>query len=312
MRQAAELARRWRTMPSAQPGTERTVLIARVLVSMQYMVGFAGWSSRDNSADEVVAIARESGDPAALIDAQTGAIQVELMTRSDGRRDEVRAMANETLELATRLGDPSRLGWIQSAMAVLEAPVDMAAAEHLLELAMENARRSGSPWAIAGMLQMRGYIAGQIGREAEAQRFFREAQSRFLEIGDTRFATSSQSNYAHSLRRTGALDDAIAEYRQTIREWQRTGNRGAVANQLECIAFIALAQGDASRAARLLGAAESLREAADAPMTSDERLEYDAAMDRLRGLLDPDAFTSTWAAGRRLTPDEAVAFAVSG
>ena len=311
MRQAAELARRWRTMPSAVPEADRTVLAARVLVSNQFMVGFAGWAARETAAEEAIALARESGDPGAIIDSQTNAIQTAAMTGGGPGRDGLLAMASETLELATRFGDPMRLAIIQSSIAMLEASSDPAAAERLMELATENARRSENPWAIAGMVQMRGHVARSRHEEADAQRWYREAEGRFREIHDIRFAVSAQSEYAHSLRRSGAPAEALVEYRGTIREWQRTGNRGAVANQLESIAFVFLAQGNGGRAAHLLGAAESLRETAAAPMTSSERVEYDAQVDHVRELLGSEGFAGAWAEGRRMTTDEAVALAVS-
>ena len=122
---------------------------------------------------------------------------------------------------------------------------------------------------------------------------------------------SAHSELAHALRRSGDTEAADAEYRKTIRGWQRTGNRGAVANQLESLAFTAIASGDASRAARLLGAAEALREAAADAMTPDERVEYDAEVDRLRAHLDARALDETWTDGRNLTEADVVAFAVA-
>jgi hypothetical protein len=74
---------------------------------------------------------------------------------------------------------------------------------------------------------------------------------------------------------------------------------------------VALARGDGVRAARLFGAAEALREASDARMTSAEREEYDAQIARLRSEIDEAALGSAWAAGRGMTSDEAVAFALS-
>ena len=101
------------------------------------------------------------------------------------------------------------------------------------------------------------------------------------------------------------------EYRQTIHGWQHSGNRGAVANQLESFAFLALERGQGVRAARLFGAADALREVVGAQMTTVERQEYDAATLRLRELVADDALTPAWAEGRRMTPEEAVAFALA-
>ena len=116
----------------------------------------------------------------------------------------------------------------------------------------------------------------------------------------------------HALRRSGALDAAEAEYRETIHGWQHSGNRGAMANQLEAIAFLALARGNGVRGARLLGAAEALREVAGAPMTAQERLEYDGELLRLRAQLEEAALGEHWAEGCAMSSDEAVAVARAG
>ena len=84
-----------------------------------------------------------------------------------------------------------------------------------------------------------------------------------------------------------------------------------MANQLESLAFIAIARGAGTRAAHLLGAAEVLREVSGDPMTVDERAEYDAEVERLRALLDAAALRDAWAEGRGLTAADAVALAVS-
>ena len=158
---------------------------------------------------------------------------------------------------------------------------------------------------------MRGRVASRAGRHVEAQGWFRLAAEGYATIGDDRFTMSSRSELAHSLRRAGAVDQADAEYRRTILGWQRTGNRGAVANQLESLAFTAIAMGNGTRAAQLFGAAETLREASGDPMTVDERGEYDAEVDRLRGLIDAATLDAAWAAGRGLTDTDAVELAVS-
>ena len=98
-------------------------------------------------------------------------------------------------------------------------------------------------------------------------------------------------------------------YRETLHGWQHAGNRGAIANQLESVAFVALTRDDHVIAARLLAAAEATREAAEAPMLPYERAEYEAAVATVREHLEPSTFESAWADGRRLSTDDAVALA---
>ena len=90
---------------------------------------------------------------------------------------------------------------------------------------------------------------------------------------------------AHALRRGGRLDEALALYRETIGGWVHLGHKGAVANQLENIAYLATDRGRTELAVRLLGAADAIREAADARMAFDEEPEYLASVERLRAAL---------------------------
>ena len=62
-------------------------------------------------------------------------------------------------------------------------------------------------------------------------------------------------------------------YRETIPGWVRLGHKGAIANQLENVAYVLLPREAYDPAVRLLGAADAIREAADARMAFDEEPE---------------------------------------
>jgi predicted ATPase/class 3 adenylate cyclase len=293
--------------PDARP--EREILVARTLAAAALAsatwgdpVAARGW------ADRAVALARSSGDAVVLLDALSAQSLAKLFSGDD--RDPVRAAA-EVIALGEELGDWSSVAFAASGLAMHYAPSDTAASMGWLERATEAARRSGNPSAIAFTALARGRIHGFGGQIDEARRAFLEALTRFGEIDDRRFQLVARSDFAHALRRAGNEAEAETEYRATMHEWQHLGNRGAVANQLENIGFLARARGDASRAARLLGAAEALREVAGAAMLAIERAEYDAELARLRAALAPAALAGAWADGRSLTMDEAVALALS-
>ena len=100
-------------------------------------------------------------------------------------------------------------------------------------------------------------------------------------------------------------------YRGTISGWVRLGNRGAIANQLEQMAFVAIDKGELPRAGRLLGAAEALREAASTPMTFAEEPDYLGFVDRLRSAMPTADADAAWAAGRVLSETAATALALA-
>ena len=109
----------------------------------------------------------------------------------------------------------------------------------------------------------------------------------------------------------GHLAEARAIYRETIKGWQAIGNRGAVAHQLESFAALALAEAEPQRAAKLLGAAETLRNKAQFPMADFEKPEYNQYVERLHSMLADAEFNARWAEGRSLTMAQAVQVAVS-
>jgi tetratricopeptide (TPR) repeat protein len=287
------------------------VLEARVVSSLRLLMWTRGMPLAGTVAEQAIPIARASEDPAVLVDALAMDLQIQLVSQAGPATEAQRAFANEALDIATRLGDPYRLSLVQSTMGLMEARTDPVASEGWLEKATLSGRRSANPWSIGAALQMRGRVAAQAGRLADAERFFEEARVLFEQAGDLRFALSAQSERGHALRRSGAIDEADAEYRKTIRGWQRSGNRGAVANQLESFAFLAITTRDGGRAARLLGAAEALREQSGDAMSPRERVDYEGEVGLLRELLEPSAFDAAWADGRALTADAAVTLAVS-
>jgi predicted ATPase/class 3 adenylate cyclase len=289
----------------------RAVLVARGLTGAAVVAESIGHTEGASLGQEALDLARQSGDPAAIADAI--AILVTIRAIAAGARDVdgLRAMLDEATDIANEIGDRARAGRIDGGRALVEAPVDLDAADRCLVRASEAAVRSANPQEIAWVTQIRGRVASQIGRLDDAERWFRQSQAMFHAIGDQRFELSVQSELGHVLRRSGRVDEAEAEYRQTVRGWQRSGNRGAVANQLESFAHVAMSRGDSLRAARLLGAAEALREVAQAAMSGFEREEYDAVVGRLRDDLDPGSLGSAWAEGGGMTADAAVAFALS-
>jgi hypothetical protein len=118
------------------------------------------------------------------------------------------------------------------------------------------------------------------------------------------------SEIAHMDRLEGNYERALLQYRETILEWKRLGHRAAVANQLECFAFIARAQEQPAQAATLLGAAEALRELIDIDMSAVERVEYQREVAELKANLSAPGFAAAWGRGRALGIDEAVELAL--
>lgn len=295
-----------------------------------HLMGEAAWiwamrgrgASATDWGDEALAICREAeadGDisPGARVVARVGHGLTGLFV---GRPiDALRDDFADLLRVIREVDDVWTLAVAAGSGANGMIPLDAETARDLLGLGTEAAERTGNPYAIAIVALAAAGRLGQAGRFDEAEPRFSEAAARFAEIGDIRFSLVSRSDLGHLLRRAGRLEEALAIYRETIVGWVRFGNRGAVANQLENIAFARAALGEGERAARLLGAAETLREEVGAPMAATEVAEYRRWVDRLRsgsadgevGLTSLAEIEAGWQAGRRLDMPAAVAEAVS-
>jgi predicted ATPase/class 3 adenylate cyclase len=298
--------------PDPDAAAERLALTVRLLATAARegaMTGRRGDAARDWGA-EAVRLAREGGDRVTLSTALSGMTFVLMFA---GRpTDDVLAAQLESATIAEEVGD-----WMSATFAATGrseylmgiAPVE---AETWVIRASDAASRAGDPLSIGLAALARGRYLGFRGSIDEARVAFTEAQARFRETTDHRMELVARSDLAHALRRAGDLDGAEAVYREVIPEWQRLGNRGAVANLLESFAFLAVERGDPRPAAVLFGAAERLRLVAETAMLPPERIEYDQKVRLARGALDATAFEEAWSRGAAMSSEDAVAFAVSG
>jgi len=66
-----------------------------------------------------------------------------------------------------------------------------------------------------------------------------------------------------------------------------------------------------AHAARLLGAAEALRESAGVPLPPVHRVDYERDVALVRAALDEDAFAMAWAEGQAIPLEQAIAEALA-
>ena len=310
--EAVEIARR-RVVGRDDATKADQVLSARFLGEAARLWGMSGRGAIAYGwAQDAIALANASGDPTARLYALSGLGVASVFTGKAGEGAmDLRANFLEAGELGDATGE-----WWLVAMALAFAGASLGIFDPdegvaLVRRGVEAAERSGSPYAQAAVAMAEGRALGRRDDTDGAVAAFAVATERFLEFGDERFALASRSDLAHALRRGGRLEEATALYRETIGGWVHLGHRGAVAHQLENIAYADIERGRHERAARLLGAAAAMRESATAPMAFDEEPEFQAFMTRLRAALTPAELEAATAAGRSLSMKQAVALAVA-
>ena len=149
------------------------------------------------------------------------------------------------------------------------------------------------------------------GNYDSARKIFEQGREAFSQIHSKYFVMVMSSEQGHVERQKGNVTQARLIYRETIKGWQDLGNRAAIAHQLECFGFLAVAEEEPQAAVKLFGAAEALRDKIQAPMTDYERVEYDQASAHVRSLLPEPEFSSLWLEGQSMTMEQAIEFALS-
>ena len=187
---------------------------------------------------------------------------------------------------------------------------DFTAAQAYSEEGLRLIREVGNPFFTAITIMGSGSQALAQGHYAEARARLEESEKLFYELGDRHMALGVQSERAHIERQLGNYARALELYHQSILAWQELGHRVSLAREFECLAFIACTQSQLQRAARLLGAAESIRENLNSPMTATERVEYDQNVSTLRAQMKQSDFATAWAEGRAMTLEQAIEFAL--
>ncbi len=227
-----------------------------------------------------------------------------------GLHAEVEADLKESVSLAREADDPVSEVLALSGLTVMTIREgDLDRAQRYAEEGLRRVYAEDLGYLSALLVHNWGEIAAQRKDPVEARRKFELAMSGFQQAGAPFNALLAKSDLAHLERRAGNHRRALELYRETIIAFFDFGQGGAVAHQLECFAFIAVAQHEFERALRLLGAAEALRERGGTPMTPVEQIDHQKQVEDLREQVAPELFNTTWAAGRALAMEEAVQLA---
>ena len=309
-----EALERVKQLPEVQgdAARERMVVIAKSWQSVAFMSFSQGnMPAASEAAATCAGYARQLGDKKLLATVLVFEASAKMMS---AHFNEVDHILREALVIVDESNDPFAIGM---AYGMLGARMMMAGKDDeksraftakALAALKGNENRFGHSMVLFAMA-MGARFNGHFD-EARAQ--FTLLVPVFYEMGDHHRSNMVRSEMAHMERLEGHRDTAEAMYRETILEWKRLGHRAAVANQLECFAFIAKAHEQPDRAVRLLGAAEALRELINIDMSQMERVEYEREVNDLKANMDGKNFASLWTEGRAMNMEQAIALALEG
>jgi tetratricopeptide (TPR) repeat protein len=191
--------------------------------------------------------------------------------RSVGEAQVARALFVESIRYARESGAESRVATALSNLAILEVDeLRPAIAIDLLNEALDIDQRSGDSW---GVVHDECNLAGammQAGRSAEAWQTLRDHAAEVLELGDTELTITVIELFGQSLAELG----------------------------------------DATTAARLLGASQQLRVRAELPIQVPDAAILAISIDKVRDQPDKATWAANLEAGRSYSAEQAMAEAV--
>jgi tetratricopeptide (TPR) repeat protein len=217
----------------------------------------------------------------------------EALALSQARRDP-RNIARQLMHLGLAVGD---LGEPALARQHFEASVTIARELEdwvLISLCLLN---------LGNLLLAQGDAAGARASLDEALTIYRAYH--YWTGADATLATLGRA-----LEQLGDLEGARARQVAALR-LRVDGERRAVPISLTNLARLDYRENRPARAARLMGAAEAIREATGASISPSRRAEYERWVADVRAALGETALAEAWTAGRALSLEEAVALALA-
>ena len=227
-----------------------------------------------------------------------------------GQYEQARRLLEKSLLLYQALGDQQRLAWVHCLQAYLlfVSDQDHVLAQHLAEQSLTNFREVGNILYSADPLGLLGLIHMEHGDLETARALLEESRAISMQFG----REIDVPDLVLGLARLLGMDGDVAAARRLYHErltllFKCNVSKENVADSLEGLAALEVGQGEPRHAARLWGAAEVLREVMGTPLHPVYRANYEQLMAQARATLGEQAFRTTWAEGRSMTPEQALA-----
>lgn len=228
-----------------------------------------------------------------------------------GEREQAATILKESYTIARAEKDVYSMCRALNVLArvIVKLRKDFDTAQRYVEESLRKAREAGLQSQEAQAYEVLATIAMHRGEHDAARAHFLQSIRIYQEIEASFNVILEKSNLAHMERKLGNYADAHQHYRETILAFRDMGQTGAVAHQLECFGFMALAQNQNERALQLFAAANALRTRDNIPMTPDEQAYFDEQLATLRERLTEKQYESTWSRGRAMAVEDTIQFA---
>lgn len=217
-----------------------------------------------------------------------------------------RQLYEEANEIALALGDRhgSAIGLINLA-DVVSRQGDYPAARSIFEESVAMLGSLGDRFGMAFAIDNSAQAAARGGDPETARNLHERALAISRELADERGVARTLMHLADLALQQGDRSRAKELHRECLRIRQGLRDMPGIASAMEKLAWV-LAPDAAEDAARLLGAAEALRESIHAPMPPMARADYEQSVGALTSRLGRETFDTLRLQGRSMSAEEAV------
>jgi predicted ATPase/class 3 adenylate cyclase/DNA-binding CsgD family transcriptional regulator len=256
--------------------------------------------------EEALALWREVGDKDGIA---WSLYNLGVVVSDQGEYARACALVEESLAMHRASGNKRgiarslfRLAWV-----LLVSQGDPATARSLLEESLALTQEVGDKEGMAQCLSLSGRLALSQGDTTAGYSLLQESMRLFREIGGQWGIAESLAMLAQVKASQGDLAAARTLYEESLTLAGERNYKDLLPSCLEDLAAVVAAQGDPVWAARLWGAAETLREVMGTPIFPVYRADYERLVAAARTQLGEQAFAAVWAEGRMMTPEQALA-----
>jgi predicted ATPase len=216
----------------------------------------------------------------------------------------------ERLALSREMSDTWWLANSLLALATVTYAHDPDRATELFEESIDLFRKQGDKYSLANCLNNLGILVCSQGDPVQAAQLTEEAVALYKELRIRGGVSMGLYNLGWMALLQDDLGRASELYRESLSLSWDAGLNPLVQSALEGFALVSGARGEAQRAARLWGAAQTLQEAMDIPRDTDFLAEADARISLVRSGMGEEVWEEAWRKGQAMPQDEAVSYAL--
>ena len=289
----------WRELPRGEP--EKALRLGAAVWRYWLIVGHLGLGRRLlNELLQSPGVATSTSRPKAIYGSS-------VLAFAQGDYEDARRGVEECLTLFRAAGDEERLAACLGMLGNIageRAQFEEAQAHH--EEALEIYRRDHNRRGIATQLNNLGLVEWRRGDLDAARNLFNQASRELRELGDVNSLASALGNLGNIANAQGDFVAARSYLREGLHVIEGLGAKRLALALIEICSDLANLLGDPSRAVRMRGAADALREDSGIPFGGAEHEAEEAIVARLREKVGSGAFEAEWQAGRAVGMDEAL------